>query len=141
MAGRSKEQHQPEPWKSEGRGILNAAGWTLAKTIFEADARRIVAAVNDVLGIPTAALEAGFIREIRCRSRARRWIQRSSSSTTAGSSSGAVGTAGAPNAVAESRPLPGSSRSPISGRPSGPPAGGASPAPTTTGAMAVSLRR
>ncbi len=64
MAGRSKEQHQPEPWKSEGRAILNAAGWTLAKTIFEADARRIVAAVNDVLGIPTAALEAGFIREI-----------------------------------------------------------------------------
>jgi hypothetical protein len=43
---------------------LNAAGWTMARTIFEADARRIVAAVNDVLGIPTAALEAGFIREI-----------------------------------------------------------------------------
>jgi hypothetical protein len=64
MAGRGKEQHQPEPWKSEGRAILNAAGWTLAKTIFDADARRIVAAVNDVLGIPTAALEAGFIREI-----------------------------------------------------------------------------
>ena len=64
MAGRGKEQHQPEPWKSEGRAILNAAGWTLAKTIFDSDARRIVAAVNDVLGIPTAALEAGFIREI-----------------------------------------------------------------------------
>ncbi|HTR04108.1 MAG TPA: hypothetical protein VMN82_12990 [Thermoanaerobaculia bacterium] len=64
MAGRGKEQHQPEPWSYEGRAILNAAGWTLAKTIFEADARRLVAAVNDVLGIPTAALEAGFIREI-----------------------------------------------------------------------------
>ena len=64
MAGRGKEQHQPEPWSYEGRAILNSAGWTLAKTIFEADARRIVAAVNDVLGIPTAALEAGFIREI-----------------------------------------------------------------------------
>jgi hypothetical protein len=64
MAARSKEQHQPEPWRNEGRAIVNAAGWTLAKTIFEADARRIVAAVNDVLGIPTAALEAGFIREI-----------------------------------------------------------------------------
>jgi hypothetical protein len=64
MAARSKEQHQPEPWRSEGRAIVNAAGWTLAKTIFESDARRIVAAVNDVLGIPTAALEAGFIREI-----------------------------------------------------------------------------
>jgi len=64
MAARSKEQHQPEPWSYEGRSILNSAGWTLAKTIFEADARRLVAAVNDVLGIPTAALEAGFIREI-----------------------------------------------------------------------------
>ena len=64
MAGRGRDQHQPEPWKFEGRSILNASGWVLAKTIFEADARRIVAAVNDVLGIPTAALEAGFIREI-----------------------------------------------------------------------------
>ena len=64
MTGRGHDQHQPEPWASEGRAILNASGWTLAKTIFEADARRIAAAVNDVLGIPTAALEAGFIREI-----------------------------------------------------------------------------
>ena len=64
MVGWGRDQHQPEPWTYEGRAILNSAGWTLAKTIFEADARRIVAAVNDVLGIPTAALEAGFIREI-----------------------------------------------------------------------------
>ncbi len=64
MVGWGRDQHQPEPWSYEGRAILNAAGWTLAKTIFESDARRIVAAVNDVLGIPTAALEAGFIREI-----------------------------------------------------------------------------
>src|SRR4030095_16993147 len=64
MAGRGRAQHQPEPWRYEGRAIVNASGWTLAKTIFEADARRIVAAVNDVLGIPTPALEAGFIREI-----------------------------------------------------------------------------
>ncbi|HEY3204355.1 MAG TPA: hypothetical protein VGL03_11910 [Thermoanaerobaculia bacterium] len=64
MAGWGRDQHQPEPWQYDGRSILNSNGWTLAKTIFEADARRIVAAVNDVLGIPTAALEAGFIREI-----------------------------------------------------------------------------
>jgi len=64
MAGWGRDQHQPEPWTHEGRAIMNAAGWTLAKTIFEADARRIAAAVNDVLGIPTAALESGFIREI-----------------------------------------------------------------------------
>jgi hypothetical protein len=64
MVGRGSDQHQPEPWKFEGRSILNASGWVLAKSIFEGDARRIVAAVNDVLGIPTAALEGGFIREI-----------------------------------------------------------------------------
>lgn len=64
MVGRVRDQHQPEPWKYEGRSILNASGWVLAKSIFEADARRIVAAVNDVLGIPTPALEGGFIREI-----------------------------------------------------------------------------
>jgi hypothetical protein len=64
MVGRRRDQHQPEPWKYEGRSVLNASGWVLAKSIFEADARRIVAAVNDVLGIPTAALEGGFIREI-----------------------------------------------------------------------------
>ena len=50
MAARGREQHQPEPWKSDGRSIVNASGWVLA--------------INDVLGIPTAALEAGFIREI-----------------------------------------------------------------------------
>lgn len=64
MVGRGKDQYQPEPWAVDGRAIVNASGWVLGKTIFEADARRIVAAVNDVLGIPTAALEAGFIREI-----------------------------------------------------------------------------
>ncbi|MEP6992924.1 MAG: hypothetical protein ABI968_00285 [Acidobacteriota bacterium] len=64
MVGRGRDQHQPEPWAFDGRSILNASGWILAKTIFESDARRIVAAVNDVLAIPTAALEAGFIREI-----------------------------------------------------------------------------
>ncbi len=64
MGGRGRDQHQPEPWTVDGRSILNASGWILAKTIFEADARRIAAAVNDVLAIPTAALEAGFIREI-----------------------------------------------------------------------------
>ena len=64
MVGRGRDQHQPEPWAVDGRSIVNASGWILGKTIFEADARRIVAAVNDVLAIPTAALEAGFIREI-----------------------------------------------------------------------------
>lgn len=64
MVGRGRDQHQPEPWAVDGRAVLNASGWVLAKTIFEADARRIVAAVNDVLAIPTAALEGGFIREI-----------------------------------------------------------------------------
>ena len=37
MMGRGRDQHQPEPWGYEGRSILNASGWTLAKTIFEAE--------------------------------------------------------------------------------------------------------
>ena len=107
MPSRSRDQHQPEPWSYEGRAILNANGWTLAKTIFEADARRIVAAINDVMAIPTAALEAGFIREIlvprpdstdevtiRIHPVPRaRWIRRTTSSTIGGSASAAGATA------------------------------------------------
>jgi hypothetical protein len=59
-----KELHQPEPWTQEGQFILSAAGWRLAKAVFEEDARRIVAAINDTQGIPTVALEAGFIRDL-----------------------------------------------------------------------------
>jgi hypothetical protein len=59
-----KELHQPEPWTREGQFILSAAGWRLAKAVFEEDARRIVAAINDTQGIPTVALEAGFIRDL-----------------------------------------------------------------------------
>ena len=59
-----KELHQPEPWTQEGQFILSATGWRLAKAVFEEDARRIVAAINDSQGIPTVALEAGFIRDL-----------------------------------------------------------------------------
>jgi hypothetical protein len=59
-----KELHQPEPWTREGQFILSASGWRLAKAVFEEDARRIVAAINDTQGIPTVALEAGFIRDL-----------------------------------------------------------------------------
>ncbi len=64
MPGWPKELHQPEPWTYAGRFILSASGWRLAKTILEADARRIVAAVNEVHGVPTVALEAGFVRDL-----------------------------------------------------------------------------
>ena len=63
MVGRGRDQHQPEPWAFDGRSSSTRVDG-FGKTIFEADARRIVAAINDVLAIPTAALEAGFIREI-----------------------------------------------------------------------------
>jgi hypothetical protein len=64
MGGRDKEPHQPEPWTQEGRYILDAGQWTLASTKFPADARRIVAAVNAVRGIPTDALESWVINVI-----------------------------------------------------------------------------
>jgi hypothetical protein len=46
-----------EPWQSRGSDIYDASGRLLATTIEPADARRIVAAVNAVSGIPTDALE------------------------------------------------------------------------------------
>jgi len=64
MGGWELEKHQPEPWTMDGRHVVSATGWRLAKTVLLPDARRIVAAVNDTQGIPTAALEAGFIRDL-----------------------------------------------------------------------------
>jgi hypothetical protein len=64
MGGWELEKHQPEPWMVDGRHVLSATGWRLAKAVILTDARRIVAAVNDTQGIPTAALEAGFIRDL-----------------------------------------------------------------------------
>jgi hypothetical protein len=64
MAGWDQEKHQPEPWSADGRHLVSATGWKLAKTVLLADARRIAAAINDTQGIPTAALEAGFLRDL-----------------------------------------------------------------------------
>lgn len=64
MVREEKQDHQPEPWMQDGRYILDAGGWTLASTRFPADARRIVAAINAVQGIPTDALESWFVNVI-----------------------------------------------------------------------------
>jgi hypothetical protein len=61
MGRQDKQDHQPEPWTQDGRYILDASGWTLASARFPADARRIVAAINAVQGIPTDALESWFV--------------------------------------------------------------------------------
>jgi hypothetical protein len=58
MRRHESREHQPEPWTQDGRYVLDASGWTLASTRFPADARRIVAAVNAVQGIPTESLES-----------------------------------------------------------------------------------
>ena len=58
MARKERQTHQSEPWIQNGRYILDASGWTLASTRYPDDARRIVAAVNAVKGIPTDALES-----------------------------------------------------------------------------------
>src|SRR5450759_3693831 len=64
MGRRAKQDHQPEPWMQNGRYILDASGWTLASARFPADARRIVAAINAVQGIPTDALESWIVNVI-----------------------------------------------------------------------------
>jgi hypothetical protein len=64
MGRHEKQDHQPEPWMQHGRYILDASGWTLASTRFPADARRIVAAINAVRGIPTDALESWFVNVV-----------------------------------------------------------------------------
>ena len=58
MGRHARQDHQPEPWMQDGRYVLDASGWTLASARFPADARRIVAAINAVQGIPTDALES-----------------------------------------------------------------------------------
>lgn len=60
----NKSEHQPEPWTQDGRYILDASGWTLASARFPADARRIVAAINAVQGIPTDALESWVVNVV-----------------------------------------------------------------------------
>lgn len=64
MGIKDKQEHQPEPWIQEGRYIQDASGWTLASTRFPADARRIIAAINAVQGIPTDALESWVVNVI-----------------------------------------------------------------------------
>ena len=64
MGVKDKQEHQPEPWMQDGRYILDASGWTLASARFPADARRIIAAVNAVHGIPTDALESWVVNVV-----------------------------------------------------------------------------
>jgi len=61
MGKNPRQEHQPEPWMQDGRYVLDASGWTLASARFPADARRIVAAINAVQGIPTDALESWIV--------------------------------------------------------------------------------
>jgi hypothetical protein len=58
--------HTQEPWRigrpdQQFTVILNSDGYEVAEWCDQADARRIVAAVNACAGIPTEALERGLI--------------------------------------------------------------------------------
>ncbi len=64
MGKEAKREHQTEPWMQDGRNILDSRGWTLASAQFPDDARRIVAAINAVQGIPTDALESWSVNVI-----------------------------------------------------------------------------
>ena len=50
-------EHAAEPWQQDGRYIRDAFGAIVVRGRSVADARRIVAAINGVRGIPTEALE------------------------------------------------------------------------------------
>jgi hypothetical protein len=50
-------EHAPEPWYQDGRYIRDVTGAIVVRGRSSADARRIVAAINGVRGIPTEALE------------------------------------------------------------------------------------
>jgi hypothetical protein len=56
--------HSPEPWKQEGRYIRDASGAIVVRGRSDADARRIVAAMNATRNIPTEALEGWSVEDV-----------------------------------------------------------------------------
>ena len=57
-------RHASEPWRQEGRYIRDATGAIIVRGRTEADARRIVAAINGTRGIPTEALESWSAQDV-----------------------------------------------------------------------------
>jgi hypothetical protein len=57
-------EHAPEPWQQDGRYIRDTRGAIVVRGRSAADARRIVAAINGVRGIPTEALEGWKIEDV-----------------------------------------------------------------------------
>jgi hypothetical protein len=58
MSEMESAEHGCEPWIQDGRYIRDAERNILVRAKSPADARRIVAAINAVQGIPTEALES-----------------------------------------------------------------------------------
>ena len=57
-------RHSREPWKQAGQYIRDADGEIVVRGKTNADARRIVAAVNATREIPTDALERWFVEDV-----------------------------------------------------------------------------
>ncbi len=57
-------EHAAEPWQQDGRYIRDAFGAIVVRGRSVADARRIVAAINGVRGIPTEALEGWKLEDV-----------------------------------------------------------------------------
>ncbi len=64
MAEDETGEHAPEPWIQEDRYIRDAKREIVVRAKSPADARRIVAAVNAVQGIPTDALEGWVVQVV-----------------------------------------------------------------------------
>ena len=60
----SNGQHAAEPWRQDGRYIRDATGAIIVRGRSDADARRIVAAINGTRGIPTEALESWSAEDV-----------------------------------------------------------------------------
>ena len=58
------DRHSPEPWKQEGRYIRDARDAIVVRGKTQADARRIVAAINATRDIPTDALERWLVQDV-----------------------------------------------------------------------------
>jgi hypothetical protein len=57
-------EYAAEPWQRDGRYIRDAGGAIVVRGRSVADARRIVAAINGVRGIPTEALEGWRVEDV-----------------------------------------------------------------------------
>ncbi len=56
------QRHAPEPWAQLGRFVRDAAGRIVVRGKTPVDARRVVACINALMGVPTETIESWNIQ-------------------------------------------------------------------------------